>query len=147
MNDPDESLHDELLSDLLKPMRETAIPVNVQLTNRQAVNRALARDLHRPWWKRSVAVPVPIAIAATVAFAITTIASLRPLSVGLNLGHDTRQISSNPISENLSQTDTAEHASESPAWHVTQSYIRSVPTLTGSAVFVESYAKENRNDS
>ena len=76
MNEPHEPLSDELLDDLLAPLRAVTLPDEARTANREAVLRALARRAQPPWWRRTVAVPVPVAIAATVAFVVTAAAWL-----------------------------------------------------------------------
>ncbi len=84
MNDPRNpgSGHgDDNVKSLLGPVRELEPPLETRLANRAAITEELARLQTRqtqrglPWWRRSIQVPVPLAIglAASVvaAFAVT----------------------------------------------------------------------------
>jgi hypothetical protein len=145
MNNPDEFLPDELLSDLLKPFRQATIPATAQRANRLTIERALAIQLRRPWWRRSIAVPIPLAIAASIALVVATTALLLPLPNQTDVAHVTHQLVSDRNSENSHSASSDLNNPTRPAWHVTQSYIQSPQLVT--VGFVESQAKENLNDS
>ena len=79
MNDDHESLSDEAIDKLLAPLRDGGLP------RRGAVVRiagdsscACARRGQPPWWRRTVAVPIPLAVAASLAFFVTAAAALWP---------------------------------------------------------------------
>jgi len=145
MNDPDESLPDEMLSDLLKPFREATIPAMAQRANRLSVERALVKQVRPPWWRRSIAVPIPAAIAATIALIVATAALLLPLPNQTDVAQGSLNLVADRKSENSSSAISVLNTPTRPAWHVTQSYIQSLQSVAGA--FVESKAKENRNDS
>ena len=47
MNEPDESLSDDTLQELLKPFREATAPATAQIANRLAVQQALSKQAGR----------------------------------------------------------------------------------------------------
>jgi hypothetical protein len=147
MNDADESLPDELLGELLKPLRETTAPAEAEIANRLAVQTALAKQVRPTWWQRSIAVPIPIAIAATIALIVTVAALLRPLPTQPIATIKSR--GRTDISTAVERAKEAQAVNEPvrPAWRITQSYIRTFLSPAGAAGFVKPNAKENRNDS
>lgn len=143
MNDPHESLSDEALDGLLAPLRAATPSDEVRAANRASVRRALARRMQPPWWRRTVAVPLPIAIAATVIFALTAAALFWPRGV--------ERTTLDPTKTELAATsavpalDSDEGAS--PTWSVTHSYIRSLDSLAKLRVSWTPDATEKRDDS
>src|SRR5262245_44838464 len=78
MNDPNENFPDELLEDMLQPLRNAQPSAETRAANRSAVQLALAKQLRPAWWRRSIAVPVPVAIAASILLLLATVALARP---------------------------------------------------------------------
>src|SRR5690349_11904113 len=78
MNDPDKHLTDEQLEALLQPLRDVQPPAETQSANRNAVRQALAVGVRTAWWQRTVSVPVPLAIAASVLLLLAAISIIRP---------------------------------------------------------------------
>ncbi len=147
MNEPDESLPDGLLHELLKPLREVTAPAAVQMSNRSAVQQALSKQTQQPWWRQSISVPIPLAIAATIAIVVTTVTSLRPSPAKPIAEIESPRPDSAPDAIARPGANPVADDSIRPAWRVTQSYIRSLQALAGAHGFVEPNAKENRNDS
>ena len=70
MSDTHDWPSDELLDELLAPFRAIKVPEEVRISKRHSVRVALPSCVRPVWWRRTVAIPVAIAIAATFAFAI-----------------------------------------------------------------------------
>jgi hypothetical protein len=137
MNDANDPLSDEAIDDLLGPLRTANLPDELRSSNRDAVRRALERRARPPWWQRSIAVPVPLAIAASLALFVTAAAALWP-----TLGQAADKDTPVPRRESVVESDTA-----IPRWSVTRSYILSIESL---AQFQNSFlpeATEDRNES
>ena len=147
MNEPDESLSDDTLQELLKPFREATAPATAQIANRLAVQQALSKQARPVWWRRSIAVPIPLAIAATIALVVTIGALLQPSSAQQAAVNGRPSPLSEPIIVATSNSHSDSDNSPRPAWHVTQTYIHSLTALVGPVRIVEANAKENRNDS
>jgi len=85
MNDsPDEMPKAEseaLLEEAISRLKRVEPPLETRIANRQAVAAALEslgtvnRQRELPWWQRSVAVPVPLAIAIGMLMAVLVAAS------------------------------------------------------------------------
>lgn len=147
MIEPQDSPSDDVLNDLLTPLRGVAVPDKTQRTNRAAVQQALASRVRLPWWRQTVAVPIPVATAATVALAVSVTAILwlsRTLS-------SVAQVASLPIpdrfNERVASASSGEENTSSSSWSVTRSYIQSLgsPAVQGDISEVE--IKEKRNES
>jgi len=140
MNNPDDFLSDEVLEEALAPLRSVAVPEETHEANLAAVHQALAHQIQPTWWRRSVAVPVPLAVAATVAFVFTTGALLKPL---VSQGQNHQE------SPGRTQAELANHVASDVGedylpWSKTHSFIHS---LANSQVFNTSTVKENRDGS
>ena len=126
MNEPLEPVPDELLDELLAPLRAVMIPDETRITNRAAIRRALERRVLPPWWRRTMAIPIPVAIAATVAFAIATTASLWPMVAQRRA----EQVVSKPIQDrSIEPFSTAEFGDDGTSrstWTISRSYIQSL---------------------
>ena len=146
MNDPHESLPDELIDDMLAPLRAVILPDEVRSANREAVQRALARRAQPPWWRRTVAVPVPVAIAATVALIVTAAVTFWP-----SFGRQTverealRPPRTDVVEIDASASDDLDRAT-GPGWSVTRSYILSIESLAKVRESFPPDATEKRND-
>jgi hypothetical protein len=136
MNEPEDSLPDEVIDELLAPLRDVSCPEEVHRANRRAIESALAQRLGTPWWRRSVAVPLPLAIAASVLLMLTTGALLWPMANGPNV-IDTRL---------TPRTVTAANR-ERPAWSLSRSYILSIDSISEMENSFRPDSKEERNDS
>jgi hypothetical protein len=147
MNEPDEPLSDDTLQELLKPFRDATVPAAAQIANRLAVQQALSKQARPAWWRRSIAVPIPLAIAATIALVVTIAALLQPSSARQTAVNGRPGPMSEPIAAATSKSHSNSDNSPRPAWHITQTYIHSLPALIGPIRVVEANAKENRNDS
>jgi hypothetical protein len=145
MNEPHESLSDDMLDNALKPFRDVPIPDQTRVTNRAAVERALASRVQRPWWRKTVAVPLPVAIAATVALAVTGAVAFSQFRAQPRV----EQVVSQPIMQQFIEQEPAadfgEKTTSRLGWSVTQSYIQSLISLGGRDVF-EPELKEKRNE-
>lgn len=133
MTDPEEILPDDLLAEALSPLRETAVPHEVQRNNRAAVARALTRTTRAPWYRRTVAVPLPLAIAATLAIVAASIAFLIPV---------TRPMADNKVESSKQdqvvsvgpKLEPVEQESAQPRWTVSRSYLSSIESLATTRV-------------
>ena len=119
MNDANNPLDDEAFEELLGPLRKANLPDGVRSANREAVRRALERHSSLPWWRRTVAVPMPLAIAASLTLMVTAAASLWPA-----LDRDTGVDGPEPTREIVVESDTT-----TPRWSITRSYILSIGSL------------------
>lgn len=134
MNDSDDLLPDELLDKALASLRSVTPPAELHEANLAAVRHALMDGIEPVWWRRSVAVPIPVAIAASVAFVLTTTAWLRSGAIP----EEIQQVSPRPIQADLavddadSNFDVDEEAG--PTWSVTWSYIHSLESIANSRV-------------
>ena len=87
MNETDNSRpepgEDRRLVEILSPLKSLEPPLAAQIANRQAVSAALSALLaanqqrQLPWWRRSISVPVPLAVALAVLLAATLLSSFR----------------------------------------------------------------------
>ncbi len=136
MNDTNEPLSDDTIEGLLGPLRTANLTDEVRSANRWAVRRALQRRAYPPWWRRSVAVPMPLAVAALLALVVTAVASLWPA-----LGNPIHADAPSPPRESV-----VESGSESPGWSVTRSYILSIESLARMQESFRAQITENRND-
>ena len=147
MNESDEPLNDEMLAELLAPLRDVSIPDKVQTSNRLAITRALERHTRPVWWRRSVAVPIPVAIAATVAIVATSVALLVPAVAQKSVGFPVPQANAGQVVA-IEADGGFQPAKASPAsWRITRSYIQSLSSLGTTRVVVDFDTKENRDDS
>jgi len=78
-----ESDDDRTLHEALSRLRQLEPPPETRIANRAAVAAALdawhaARRQHQlPWWRRSIAVPVPVAASVAVVAALALASSFR----------------------------------------------------------------------
>lgn len=137
MNDANDPLNNEAIEDLLRPLGTTTPSDAVRSANRAAVERALERRTSPPWWRRTVVVPMPVAIAASLALVLTAAASLWPAFGRTVVTHQ-------PVQELEStvETDTA-----TPRWSITQSYLLSLESLAQFQNSIRHGMTEDRNDS
>jgi hypothetical protein len=147
MNEPDEPLSDDALHELLKPFRDATAPATAQIANRLAVQQALSKHARRAWWRRSVTVPLPLAIAATIALVVTIAALLQPLSARQTAVNGRPASLSEPTTVATSKSNSDLDSPHRAPWRITQSYVHSLPAPVGSGRIVEADVKENRNDS
>jgi hypothetical protein len=142
MNDPHENVPDELIEDLLQPFRNVLPPTETQSANREAVRQALAMQIRPAWWRKTVAVPVPLAIAASVALLFA--ATFSYVSAFRSSGE--RRTAAQPAKPAAQEFDLDPKEPTAPVWTVERSFIR---TLTSSSAiqFVASSPRENRDDS
>lgn len=138
MNDPEESLPDEMLSDMLAPLRDVSVPEDVRAANRAAIARALARHTRAPWWRRTVAVPLPLAIAATVAIIAASIALVVPASVPQMVDSDPVSPIENQLVTSGAMPSLTPRDPERPTWSVSRSYIQSIESLATTQVPINS---------
>jgi hypothetical protein len=147
MNEPCKPLPDELLDDLLAPLRAVTLPDEVHSANREAVHRALARRAQPLWWRRTVAVPVPVAITATVALVVTVAASLWP-SLGLQrIEREAPRPTQAQFVGTSEAPDIGTDYAAGPTWSVTRSYILSLESLAKERVSLPPDTTEKRDDS
>lgn len=147
MNDSDDFLPDELIDEALASLRSVTLPEEIHEANMAAVHRALTRRSEPRWWRRSVAVPVPVAMAASVAFVLTAGALLRPFS----MPDEFHQVTPGPRQADLVVDDANSNFDEDdqvdPTWSVTWSYIHSLDSIANSKVHWIPDTKEKRDDS
>ncbi|HEX3601206.1 MAG TPA: hypothetical protein VHU84_13735 [Lacipirellulaceae bacterium] len=147
MNENDECLPEEVITDSLAPLREMSVPEEIGVANRAAIARALARHTRRPWWQRTVAVPVPVALAATLAIFAASIALVAPVLNRREVERTAVRLTTNQIVEPEKMRDVGSGESVSSTWTVTRSYLQSIESLATPRVPVDFEIKENRNDS
>jgi hypothetical protein len=147
MNESDEPLPDAELSELLEPLRGVSVPDAVRTANRNAIASTLARQRRPHWWQRSVAVPIPLAVAAGIALVATTIALLFQTSNWRMGGADvapsnTQQVMSKDLASRI-----AEDRPTTAGWTITRSYIGTLQSLAMPQAPADFVTKENRDDS
>jgi hypothetical protein len=146
MNDPHESLSDELLDELLAPLRAAPVPGNVCIANREAVQQALERRVQPHWWRRTVAVPLPFAVAAMLMMAFTVAALLWPGErTHLVGGELTRPTKAAVLEGNPAERVDRDH--QVTTWSITRSYIQSLESLANVRVSSDSLTQEKRDES
>jgi len=147
MNEPPESLSDDVLNDLLTPLRGVAVPDETRSANRAAVQQALAGRIQLPWWRQTVAVPIPVATAAMVALAISVTAILWPSRTQPSVA----QVASQPIQDRFNErgpsASSGEENMSSSSWSVTRSYIQSLGSLGSGRDIFEVEIREKQNES
>src|SRR5688500_15859091 len=83
--------HDPL-EEILSQFRNTLPPEAVRDSNRAAVLSALEPvGIPKPWWRRSISVPLPVVLATSAALMVSAAAHL--LSVGNNTGQSRSALS------------------------------------------------------
>jgi hypothetical protein len=142
MNDSDESPSDELLEDLLTPFRAVSVPNDVHIANREAMHIALARRRQPPWWRRTVAVPIPAAVAAMATIALALAALLWPSRGPQWVGRERIE----PVQVRVIETGPSDELAR-PAWSVTRTYLQSLEPLAKVKTPLDSHAKEQRDES
>jgi hypothetical protein len=145
MNENDESLPDEQIVDALAPLREVSAPEQVRAANRATIAQALARHTRRPWWQRTVAVPVPVAIAASLAIVSTTVALLLPSFGRQSSERSASQVTAVPVAATAAVSDSDDLSLG--AWSMTRSYIQTIEWVPSGRVNLGFETKENRDDS
>jgi hypothetical protein len=146
MTDPNEILPDELLEDILQPLRSVEVPADAKSTNRVAVMQSLAARVRPAWWQRTIAVPVPVAIAASILLLLAGISLVRPFTAGRAIEQSTQISSAQPPNDAKQETSVVSNEANTAAWSIRRSFIRTLTSSTGSE-FVASNALENRDDS
>jgi hypothetical protein len=147
MNDPHESLSDELLDELLAPLRAAPVPGNVCKANREAVQQALERRVQPHWWRRTVAVPLPFAVAAMLMMAFTVAALLWPGERTQTVdGERTRPTQAAVLDGDAAEVVDRVHQLR-PTWSVTRSYIQSLESLANVRVSLDSLTQEKSDES
>jgi hypothetical protein len=74
---------DKQLEEMLAPLIRIEPPPEARIANRQAVSAALHsfhvlnEQRHLPWWRRSIAIPTPLAAALVLLMAISFYSSFR----------------------------------------------------------------------
>jgi hypothetical protein len=136
MNDPADLPPDEKFDVWLAPLRAVECPLEVQRTNRQAIDEALMRSPRSPWWRRSVAIPIPVAIAASLALVVAAAVSLRPALAQTAGSSEPRQTAAR-----------ADYTPENPGWHFTRSYIFSIESFAQDRHSLRPAVTEDRDES
>lgn len=136
MNDSHDPNSDDAIDKLLAPLRHVDCPEEVRRANRSAVEVVLSRPSSPPWWRRTVAVPFPLALAASLLLMVTATAAVWPL-----FGRSTEMKA--PPQQSVSVT---EFNTESPGWSVTRSYILSIESLAQMQNSFRPNATEERNE-
>ena len=73
------SFDEQSLCDLLAPLRDLQAPLATQIANRQSLANVLherrqqSASRPRPWWRRSVSVPIPLAAAILLLAVVFTL--------------------------------------------------------------------------
>jgi len=146
MNDPHENLPDEMLEDLLQPLRSVVPPAETQSANREAVRQALAMNIRPAWWRQTIAVPVPLAIAASIALLFAAATLVRPSAFRSSSEQPLPLTATQQANPATQETNLIPHESNRPAWTVERSFIRTLTSSTATE-FIASSPRENRDDS
>jgi hypothetical protein len=146
MNDPHENLPDELLEDLLQPYSNVVPPTETQSANREAVQQALSKQIRPVWWRQTIAVPIPLAIAASIAILAAAIAFVRPSAVPSSSEQLAPFSAAQRANPGMQETILTPNETTTPAWTIQRSFIRTLTSSTATE-FVVSSALENRDDS
>lgn len=145
MNDREEPMSDEQIDDLLAPLRAVKLPDGAHAVHAEVVRRALSRGVRAAWWRRTVAVPIPLVIAATLALVFATVALFRPWESkreNRDLLAQTREMGI------ATSTDPSRGADDAPraVWRVSRSYIQSIESLANARALLNVDLKEGEND-
>jgi hypothetical protein len=76
------SFDEQSLCDLLAPLRDLQAPLATQIANRQSLANVLherrqqSASRPRPWWRRNVSVPIPLAAAILLLAVVFTLQQL-----------------------------------------------------------------------
>ena len=73
-HDPDAERIDDAWRDTLRPLRTLSAPSGVEESLMARIS-----DTRVPWWRRRVAVPLPMATAAVIALVVLALAAVRPV--------------------------------------------------------------------
>ena len=101
-----EPLEEQALFDLLGPLRDLQAPLATQIANRQSLANVLherrqqSASRPRPWWRRSVSVPIPLAAAIlplAVVFALQQRASPSCHAVAIHARPSWQRFNPRPI--------------------------------------------------
>jgi hypothetical protein len=144
MIDPQESPSDEQIEEMLAPLRAVKLPDQAHAVNMAAVRRALSLRTRSVWWQRTVAVPVPLAIAATVALAFTTVAMLRPLGNPPKPDAEGARPTQAKVIVSGPATNSGSGLAVNASWSMSRSYIDS---LANAHAFAITDSKEKRDAS
>ncbi len=74
---PHLSPNNEPLDELIVHYRATTPPEWVQSANRKVAAIAAERSITTVWWRQSIVVPLPVALAVAAMLLVTTMAALR----------------------------------------------------------------------
>jgi hypothetical protein len=146
MNDAEEDNADEVIRELLAPLRNVMIPAVVRDANRETIQRALSHRSRPAWWRRTVGVPLPLATAATVAIVATTIALVFQIANQQAPDGVIAQSQRDRFSINSTPTTVADGGAVG-SWTITRSYIQTLQSLATSQVPADFDTKENRDES
>jgi len=147
MNDSEDLLPEELIDEALASLRSATPPEDLHQANMAVVHQALACRAEPVWWRRSVSIPIPVALAASVVLVLTTTSLLKPWVI---LGEIQQAAPVSTQSELLVDdfdSSMAEETESSPTWSVTRSYIHSLPSLVNSTNYKTSATEEKHDDS
>ena len=129
MSDSDDPLPDESIDEAIAFLRSVAPPKELHKDSIAAVHRVLAHRIQQRWWRRTVAVPVPAAIVATIVFALTATLSLKPLVVPRTGQQEVpAQAQAKSVANNEESGFDVDNGA-SPTWSVTRTYIHSLESL------------------
>lgn len=122
----DDSRDNQSLDDQFAPLRETLPPAWVQSANRSVLETA---DIPTtPWWRRSVVVPVPIALATAASLLATTSATLWPNPSNQDAG-GRQAITPNSIAATQSSREVGVDVAKPSPWSVSRTYLESLETI------------------
>jgi hypothetical protein len=119
----------------------------VCIANREAVQQALEHRVQPHWWRRTVAVPLPFAVAAMLMMVFTVAALLWP-------GERTQTVDrerTRPTQSAALEGDPAERVDRGhqvrPTWSITRSYIQSLESLANVRAYSDSLTQEKWDES
>jgi hypothetical protein len=152
MNDPSnpspQPAEDSELEGLLSPLKGLEPPLESRVANRQAVAAALSSEdrwaepiarqsSRQPWWRRTVAVPVPLALGLAVLMALTLFSSIqgwRPRPVKAPV--DQRDIAANPINDKNAAPKTIASSSATVRFSESETYLCGIGRISGETTYV-----------
>jgi len=152
MNDPNnfspQPVEDSELEGLLSPLKGLEPPLEGRVANRQAIAAALsaedrwaepiARQTSRqPWWRRTVAVPVPLAIGLAVLMMLSLFSSIqgwRPRPVKAPV--DERDIAANSMNDKKATPKTIVSSSATVRFSESETYLCGIGRISGETTYV-----------
>ena len=141
--DPDEDRPDDhFLYEQFAPLRETSPPAWVQLANRAAVDPVCTPTT--TWWRRSIAVPVPVLLAAAASLLVMASTTLWTSLEN----QDANQQQAAPETGGVAgqAENPRRDAVGSSSWSISRSYLESLETIAAPIVSSTVQAPSEKDD-